>query len=51
MTTLGCMVDHIHLYKEYIQHTLPKRNNMQLFIDYSFDSDCIYIYIYENKLI
>jgi hypothetical protein len=32
MTTMGCMVDHIHLDKKYIQHTLPKRNNMQLFI-------------------
>jgi hypothetical protein len=36
MTTMGCMVDHIDLYKKYIQHTLPKRNNMQLFIIYSF---------------
>jgi hypothetical protein len=25
-TTMGCMVDHIHLDKKYIQHTLPKRN-------------------------
>jgi hypothetical protein len=24
MTTTGCMVDHIHLDKKYIQHTLPK---------------------------
>jgi hypothetical protein len=23
-TTMGCMVDHIHLDKKYIQHTLPK---------------------------
>jgi hypothetical protein len=36
MTTTGCMVDHIHLDKKYIQHTLPKRNNMQLCIQYSF---------------
>jgi hypothetical protein len=35
-TTMRCMVDHIHLDKKYIQHTLPKRNNMQLFINYSF---------------
>jgi hypothetical protein len=25
MKTLGCMVDHIHLDKKNIQHTLPKR--------------------------
>jgi hypothetical protein len=25
MTTMGCMVDHIHLDKKYILHTLPKR--------------------------
>jgi hypothetical protein len=36
---MGCMVDHIHLDK----------NNMQLFINYSFDSDCVHIYV--NKLI
>jgi hypothetical protein len=30
------MVDHINLDKKYIQHTLPKRNNMQFFIIYSF---------------
>jgi hypothetical protein len=44
-TTMGCMVDHIHLDKKYIQHTLPKRNNMQLFINYSFDGDCVHIYV------
>jgi hypothetical protein len=44
MTTMGCMVDHIHLDKKYIQHTLPKRNNVQLFINYSFDSDCLHVY-------
>jgi hypothetical protein len=49
MTIMGCMVEHIHLDKKYIQHTLPKRNNMQLFINYSFDSDCVHIY--ENKLL
>jgi hypothetical protein len=36
MTTMGCMVDHIHLDKKYTQHTLPKRNNMQFIIYYSF---------------
>jgi hypothetical protein len=49
MTTIGCMVDHIHLDKKYIQHTLPERNNMHLFINYSFDSDSVHIYI--NNLI
>jgi hypothetical protein len=28
---MGCMVDQVHLDKKYIQHTRPKRNNMQLF--------------------
>jgi hypothetical protein len=36
MTTMGCMVDHIHIDKKYIQHTLPKRNDMRFFIIYSF---------------
>jgi hypothetical protein len=36
MTTMGCTVDHIHLDKKYIQHTLPKRNNMRLVVNYSF---------------
>jgi hypothetical protein len=36
MTTMGCMVDHIHLDKKYIQHTLPKRSNMWFIINYSF---------------
>jgi hypothetical protein len=49
MTTMGCMVDHIHLDKKHIQRTLPKRNNMQLFISYCFDSDCVHIY--ENNLV
>jgi hypothetical protein len=49
MTTTGCMVDHIHLVQKYIQHTLPKRNNMWFFIIYFFDSD--YVHIYGNKLI
>jgi hypothetical protein len=46
MTIVGCMVDHIHLDKKYIQHTLPKTNNKQFFIIYPFDSDCVYIYIW-----
>jgi hypothetical protein len=46
---MGCMVDHIHLDNKYIQHILPKRNKMQLFINYSFDSD--YVHIYGNNLI
>jgi hypothetical protein len=33
---MGCMVEHIHLDKKYIQHTLPKRNNMWFIINYSF---------------
>jgi hypothetical protein len=33
---MGCMVDDIHLDKKYIQHTLPKMNNMVFFIIYSF---------------
>jgi hypothetical protein len=36
MATMGALVGHIHLDKKYIQHTLPKKNNMQLFIKYSF---------------
>jgi hypothetical protein len=49
ITIIGCMVDHMHLDNKYIQHTLPKRNNMQLFSNYSFDIDCVHIY--GNKLI
>jgi hypothetical protein len=48
MKTMGCMVDHIHLDKKYIQHTLPKRNNMHFFIIYYFDRDCVHLYV--NKL-
>jgi hypothetical protein len=40
---MGCMVDHIHLDKKYIQHTLPKRNNTQLLVNIPFDSDCVHI--------
>jgi hypothetical protein len=43
------MVDHIHLDEKYIQHTLPKRNNMRFFIFILFDSD--YVHIYGNNLI
>jgi hypothetical protein len=49
MTAMGCMVDHIHLDNKYIKHTLPKRNNMQFFIIYFLDSDCVHIYV--NNLI
>jgi hypothetical protein len=49
MTIMRCMVDRLHLDKKYIHHTLPKSNNMRLFIKYSFDSDCVHIYL--NKLI
>jgi hypothetical protein len=49
MTTMGCMVDHIHLDKKYIQHTLPKRNNMQFFIIYSFLIVIVYIYMEINE--
>jgi hypothetical protein len=40
---MGCMVDHIHLDKKYIQHTLPKRNNMWFFILF-FLIVTVYIY-------
>jgi hypothetical protein len=50
MTTLRCMVDHIHLDNKYIQRTLPKRNNMRYgsLLIILFDSDCVHIYL--NKL-
>jgi hypothetical protein len=41
---MSCQVDHIHLDKKYIQHSLPKRNNMRFIINYYFDSDCVQIY-------
>jgi hypothetical protein len=36
VTTMGCMAGHIHLDNKYIQHALPKRNNMRFIINYSF---------------
>jgi hypothetical protein len=45
MTTKGYMVDHNHLDKKYIQHTLPKRNNMRFFIIYSFFTVTVYIFM------
>jgi hypothetical protein len=42
---MGHMVDHIHLDKKYIQHTLPKRNNMLFLLIILLDSDSV------NKLI
>jgi hypothetical protein len=36
MTTMGCMVDHIHLDKNAFNILFPKRNNMRFFIIYSF---------------
>jgi hypothetical protein len=35
MTTMGRLVEPIQLDKKYIQHTLPKRNNMRFIIIYS----------------
>jgi hypothetical protein len=49
MTTMGCMVDHIHLDKNYIQHTLPKGTICGSLLFILFDSDCVYIYV--NNLI
>jgi hypothetical protein len=49
LTTMGCMVDHIHLDKKYIQHTLSKRTICGSLLITLFDSDCVYIYV--NKLI
>jgi hypothetical protein len=31
MTTMGSMIDHIHLDKKYIQHTVPKGTNEVLY--------------------
>jgi hypothetical protein len=49
MTTMGCMIDHNHLDKKYIQHTLPKRTICGSLLIILFDSDSVYIYL--NKLI
>jgi hypothetical protein len=46
---MGCMVDHIHLDKIYIQHTLPKRTIWSFVLNILFDSDCVHIYV--NNLI
>jgi hypothetical protein len=48
MTNTGCMVDHIHLGKKYIQHTLPKRNNMRFFIFFILLIVTMYIYMEIN---
>jgi hypothetical protein len=45
MITIGCMIDHIHLDRKYIQHTLPKRNNMRFFIILFFLIVTVYIYM------
>jgi hypothetical protein len=44
MTTMGCMVDHIHLDKKYIQHTLPKGTICGSLLLVHFYSDCVHIY-------
>jgi hypothetical protein len=49
MTTMGCIVDHIHLDKKYIQHTLPKGTTYGSLFIILFDNDCVHIYV--NKLI
>jgi hypothetical protein len=43
------MVDHIHLDKKYIQHTLHKGTIHDSFIIILFDSDWVHIYV--NRLI
>jgi hypothetical protein len=43
------MVDHIHLDKQYIQHTLPKGATCSSLLIIHFDSDCVHIYA--NNLI
>jgi hypothetical protein len=49
MTAMGCMVDHIHLDKKYIQHTLPKGTICGSLLITLFDNDCVHIYV--NNLI
>jgi hypothetical protein len=49
MTTMWCMVDHIHLDNKYIQHTLPKGIICTSLLITLFDSDCVHIYV--NNLI
>jgi hypothetical protein len=48
MTTMGCMVGHIHLDRKYIQHTLPNGSICGSLLITLFDSDCVNIYL--NKL-
>jgi hypothetical protein len=43
MTTMGCMVDHIHLDKKYIQHTLQKETICGSLLIIPFDSDYVHI--------
>jgi hypothetical protein len=43
------MVDHIHLDKKYIQHTLPKGTICNSLLIILFDSD--YVHMYVNNLI
>jgi hypothetical protein len=45
MTTMGCMVDHIHLDKKYIQHTLPKKERYAVLYYLFFLIVTVYIYI------
>jgi hypothetical protein len=46
---MGSMVDHIHLDKKSIQHTLPKGTICGSLLITLFDSDCVHTYL--NKLI
>jgi hypothetical protein len=46
---MGCMVDHIHLDKKYIQHTLPKKGTICIsLLIILFDSDYVHIWKYIN---
>jgi hypothetical protein len=38
------MVDHIHLDKKYIEHTLPKVTICSSLLIIHLDSDCVHIY-------
>jgi hypothetical protein len=42
---MGCMVEHIHLHKKYIQHALPKRNNMRFLYYLIFLMVTVYTFI------
>jgi hypothetical protein len=50
MTTMGCMIEHIHLDNKYIQHTLPKKGQYATLYYLDFLIVTVYIYIYINKL-